>query len=74
MQKRIGMDVGANIKVLMARKGLKQKYVAEKAGFNEAEFSKLLNGKRGINAAVIPAIATAIGCTPNDIFDISNQA
>lgn len=57
----------ANIKDIIKESGMKQKAVAEKSGFGDKEFSNLLNGRKRIGAEHIPAIANALGVTPNDI-------
>lgn len=49
-------------------KGLYQKYVAEKAGFTEQQFSDMLNGRKVIRAEYIPTIANALGVSINDLF------
>lgn len=58
----------SNIKDLIASKGLKQKAIAEKSGFTPRSFSDLMNGRKRLGAEHIPAIANALGVTPNDIF------
>lgn len=60
--------VAANIKDIIKASGLKQKAVAEKSGFGDKEFSNLLNGRKRIGAEHIPAIANALGVTPNDLY------
>lgn len=62
-----------NIKALIDEKGMKQKAVARLCGFNQQQFSNLLNGRMEIKAEYIPAIAMALNVTPNDIF-IGKQA
>lgn len=58
----------ANIRALIKAQGLKQNAVALRSGFKEQEFSNMLNGRKEIKAEYIPAIATALGVTPNDIY------
>lgn len=60
--------ITANIKELIKASGLKQKAVAEKSGFGEKEFSHMMNGRKEIKAEYIPAIASALGVTPNEIY------
>lgn len=58
----------ANIKSLIKSSGMKQKAIAERSGFGQQEFSNMMNGRKEIKAEYIPAIATALGVTPNDIY------
>ena len=58
----------SNIKEIIRESGMKQRAVAEKSGFGEKEFSNLLNGRKKLGAEHIPAIANALGVTPNDIY------
>lgn len=60
--------ITANIKTLIQCSGLKQKAVAERSGFGEKEFSHMMNGRKEIKAEYIPAIASALGVTPNEIY------
>jgi transcriptional regulator with XRE-family HTH domain len=60
-----------NIREIIRKSGLKQCVVAERSGFNEKEFSNILNGRKQLRAEHIPQIANALGVTPNDIFQKS---
>lgn len=53
----------------MIDKGLKQKYVAEKAGFTQQEFSNMMNGRKLIMTDYIVDICLALGVQPNDVFN-----
>lgn len=53
--------VADGIRNSIESKGLYQKYVAERAGFTEQQFSDMLNGRKVIRAEYIPGIANAIG-------------
>ncbi len=53
---------------LIRDKGLKQIYVAEKAGIGKQEFSDMLNGRRLIKVCDIPKIAIALNVTFDDIY------
>lgn len=58
-----------NIKQIISMKGLKQKAVAEKAGFTAQEFSNILNERRKlIRVEHIVPIAVALGVEPNDLY------
>lgn len=60
-----------NIRQLICQKGLLQKYVAEKSGFSQQEFSDMLNGRKTLKAEYIPRIAKALDVSPNDLYKIS---
>ena len=57
-----------NIKRIIADKGLKQIYIADKAGYDRQVFNNMLNGRKLITDADIPRIANALGVEPNDLF------
>lgn len=59
-----------NIRRIMEEKGLKQKYVAERSGFSEQEFSNMLCNRKRINTDFINPICVALGAKPNDLFEI----
>ena len=48
------------IKVIIAKKGLKNIYVAEKAGFTSQELSDMLNGRRLIKVCDVPKLYFAM--------------
>lgn len=62
-----------NIKTIIRNQKLKQYAVAEKAGFNEQDFSNMLNGRKLLKAEYIGRIALALNVTPNDIFGYGKQ-
>ena len=65
-------DVVNNVKLIMNEKGMKQKVVAERAGFSDAEFSNMLNERRKlIRIEHIPKIANALGVEPNELYGIT---
>ena len=67
--------VANRVKEIISKKGLKQTFVAEKAGFTPQEFSDMLNGRRLMRAIDIASIINAlavVGVTANDLF--SNYA
>lgn len=57
-----------NIKSEIQNRGMKQGVVAERAGFSDQEFSNMMNNRKLIKAEYIPAIASAIGVTTNELF------
>lgn len=68
-----GSQLARNIKNIMADKGLKQKAVAHRAGFDEKEFSAMLNNRKIIKVDEIVDIANALGVTPNELYGIASE-
>lgn len=62
------MDLRESLKSLIAESGMKQKVVAERAGFTEQMMSDMLQGRKVIKAEFVPAICQALGVTPNRLF------
>jgi hypothetical protein len=62
--------VGDNIKAQRAVLGLKAGWVAKRAGLSSSFFSDVENGKRGISSENLVAIASACGCTIEDLVRI----
>lgn len=67
-------DVAVNVKKILKEKGLIQKSVAQRAGFPENQFCAMLNGRKLILANYLPAIARALGVTPNELFNIHDDS
>ena len=49
-------------------KGLRNMYVAEKAGYKPQELSDMLNGRKLIKACDILKLSIVLGVTANDIY------
>lgn len=64
----INTPVAQNIKHIIEENGLKQRHIANVAGFTESEFSAMLNGRKIIRAVELLKIASALQVTPNDLF------
>lgn len=56
------------VQIIISEKGLKNLYIAQKAGYSQQELSDMLNGRRLIKACDIPRIATALGVKADDIY------
>ena len=56
-----------NISKIIKDKGLKQLYVAEKAGYTPQEFSDMLNGRKLIKVCDIPKLAGVLNVNTGDI-------
>lgn len=61
------------IQILIAEKGFKNLYVAQKAGFTSQEFSDMLNGRRLIKACDVPKIADALGVEAGEIYEAGKK-
>lgn len=61
-------EIANNVKEIIKRKGLKQKAVAERAGYNPSIFNNMLNGRKIITDVDINPIAKALDVDPNTIF------
>ena len=57
-----------SIKDILAESGLKQKAVAERAGFTEQMMTDMLNGRKVIKAEFVPRLCAALGVSPNRLF------
>lgn len=62
-----------NTKKIIHERGIKQKVVAEKAGYSAQQFSNMLNGRKIIGCIDIMRISDALRVTPNDLFGIEKR-
>lgn len=62
-----------NIKRIMGEKGLKQKFVAEKSGFTEQQFSDLLSDRKRFDVDYVMPICRALSVSPNDLFRLRKE-
>ena len=62
--------IADNIKNIIAEKGLKQGFVAEKAGLSPTDLSNMLNGRKIIRDDNI--IISWLSATPNELFGMGN--
>lgn len=53
---------------LIEKKGLKQNYVARKAGLKDNEFYAMLKNRKIIKPSDIPSIAKALDASIDDLF------
>lgn len=61
-------NIAMGIKQAMLSKGVRQKFVAERAGFTSQQFSDMLSGRKVIKADYLPAIAKAIGVGIDELY------
>lgn len=66
-------EIGMSIKKIIDQSGLKQKFVAEKSGFSENDFSLMVNGNKVIRAEYLPQIAAALGVAINELFELASE-
>ena len=66
--------VAEGIALLISESGMKQSFIAQKAGYSEQMLSDMLNGRKVIRACDIPKIASALSVTSNEIFDAGTRA
>lgn len=57
-----------SIKSIIDENGMKQKAVAERAGFTEQMMTDMLNGRKIIKAEFVPRLCEALGVSPNRLF------
>lgn len=61
-----------NIREIIKSNGLKQNFVAQKAGFTPQEFSNILCGRQKFQTEYVIPICNALGITANDLFGIKS--
>lgn len=57
-------------KKIIHERGIKQKVIAEKAGYTAQQFSNMLNGRKIIECTDVLRISAVLNVTPNDLFGI----
>mgnify|MGYP005789881097 CR=1 FL=1 len=62
-----------NISKIIEKKGLKQIYVAEKAGYKPQELSDMLNGRKLIKVCDIPRLAKALEVEIDEIYEAGKK-
>ncbi|WP_109301399.1 helix-turn-helix transcriptional regulator [Aquimarina sp. AU474] len=64
------MPIIINIDVMLAKRKIKSKDLAEEIGITPANLSVLKNGKaKGVRFETLEAICKALDCKPGDIID-----
>lgn len=58
-----------SIKNIIEETGMKQKVIAERAGFTEQMMTDMLNGRKVIKAEFVPRLCAALGVSPNRLFE-----
>lgn len=62
------------LREMIAERGLKQKFIAEKIGISETALSAMLNGRQIIDVDVFFAIAVLLRMTPDEIYEFRKGA
>ena len=65
-------DVVSNIRNIISQKGMKQVFVAEKAGFTKQELSNILNGHKLLRVEHLPNLARALEVEISDLYPKKN--
>lgn len=71
--KEMNSPFDAGVAKIINEKGLKQIYVAKKAGYTAQELSDMLNGRKLIKACDIPKLAFALGTKSDDIYTAGKE-
>ena len=72
------MPIIVNLDVMLAKRKVRSKELAEQVGITEANLSLLKRGKvRGVRFATLEAICRSLDCQPGDLMeyrpDVSND-
>ncbi len=65
--------VSENISRLIKAKGLKQKFVTDKAGFGRQQLNDMLNGRKIIKPCDARKIAEALGVTMDELYGAAEE-
>lgn len=69
------MRIVVTLDVMLARRKMKAKDLAERVGITEANLSLLRTGKvKGVRFETLAKICEALGCRPADLLDIDEGA
>lgn len=69
------MRIVVTLDVMLARRKMKSKDLAERVGITEANLSLLRNGKvKGVRFETLAKICEALECKPADLLDIEEGA
>lgn len=69
------MRVVVTLDVMLARRKMKAKDLAERVGITEANLSLLRTGKvKGVRFDTLARLCEALNCTPGDLLDVDAAA
>lgn len=66
-------DIIQNIRTIIKEKGVKQNFVANKAGFTPQEFNNILCSRQLLKTESIVNVCNALDITPNELFMFKND-
>lgn len=61
-------DFTLRVKSIIAGKGIKHKFIAEKMGITDRKLSDILNGRKTIDIELIMLFCNALEISPNEIL------
>ena len=64
--------IAQNVKRIIESRGLKQKAVAEKAGYDKQKFSRMMNDRKIIECSDSLRLCAALEVTPNELFGFNS--
>jgi putative transcriptional regulator len=68
------MPIIVNLDVMLARRKMRSKELAEKIGITEQNLSLLKSGKvRGVRFETLAAICTELECQPGDLLEFRKE-
>ena len=59
-----------SISEIIERKGIKQKFLAEKMGISEKQMSDIMHGRKTIDWVIIKKLCIALDVSPNELYGI----
>ena len=62
-----------NVKSIIAKKGFKQKFIAQEMGISERKLSDVLNGRKIIDVNIIEMLCSALDVCPNELFGYEEE-
>ena len=66
-------EIIQNIRTIIKEKGVKQNFVANKAGFTPQEFNNILCSRQLLKTESIVNLCNALDITPNELFMFKND-
>lgn len=67
------MKIGKRVVQLRERIGWSQNELARRAGISQSTLSDIENNVNGPNSSTLYKLANALGCTPNDLLEESEE-
>lgn len=67
------MNTAERLRFVVKNSGLKQKIIAERAGYSEKQLSALVTGRKKMYAEDVTKICIALNITPNQLYGYEEQ-